>query len=64
MLNCVFHPIDDMRVVDDVERERLLATDSWFDTPTEAKALRKKHEERAMEDMKSEKPKKVKAKKE
>ena len=64
MLNCVFHPIDDMRVVDDEERERLLATGSWFDSPLKAKALRDKHEERAVEDMKSEKPKRVKVKKE
>jgi hypothetical protein len=48
MLNCVYHPIDEMRVVDDVEKERLIATGVWFDHPLKAKALREKYE---MEEM-------------
>lgn len=44
MLNCVYHPIDDMRVVDNEERNRLLASGSWFDSPAEAKQLREKVE--------------------
>lgn len=45
MLNCVYHPIDDMRVVENEERERLLASGFWFDTPTEAQAVREKVEQ-------------------
>ena len=44
MLNCVYHPIGDMRVVDNDERERLLASGFWFDKPTEARAAREKVE--------------------
>ena len=59
MLNCVYHPIDDMRVVDDMERERLVASGFWFDSPKDAKAFRSKVEK----DVKDEsKPKKAKAK--
>lgn len=61
MLNCVFHPIDSMRVVEDDERERLLASGFWFDSPTEAKAYRDKVETEVKDEPK---PKKAKAKKE
>lgn len=40
MLTCVFHPIDDMRVVDEVEAERLRASGVWFDSPKDAEAYR------------------------
>lgn len=40
MLNCVYHPIDDMRVVSDEERETLLASGFWFDSPLDARAYR------------------------
>lgn len=61
MLNCVFHPVDAMRVVENEEREKLLASGFWFDSPDEAKAARQKVEE----DIKNEpKPKKAKAKQE
>ena len=59
MLNCVYHPIDDMRVVDNEEREKLLASGAWFDSPLEAKALRDKHEHQILNDPK---PRKQKAK--
>lgn len=56
MLNCVYHPIDDMRVVDDEERKRLVASGMWFDSPADATEFRKKMEN----DIKSEsKPKKA-----
>lgn len=44
MLNCVYHPIDEMQVVDDVEYERLLATGVWFASPKTALEYRKKIE--------------------
>ncbi len=57
MLTCVFHPIDDMRVVEEDEAEQLRASGVWFDSPTEAQAYRAKVEQ----DIKKEKAiKKVK----
>ncbi len=44
MLNCVYHPIDDMQVVDDVEYERLLATGVWFASPKTALEYRNRVE--------------------
>jgi hypothetical protein len=46
MLCCVYHPTENMRVVEDVERDRLLATGVWFNTPNEAKQLRNDYERR------------------
>lgn len=45
MLTCVFHPIDDMRVVEEDEAERLRASGVWFDSPVEAKQYRLKVED-------------------
>lgn len=59
MLHCLYHPIDDPRVVDNEEREKLLATGVWFDHPQEAIAYR----ERVEKEIKQEpKPKKAKVK--
>jgi hypothetical protein len=44
MLTCVYHPIDDPRVVEDDEAEKLKASGVWFDSPLEAKAYRAKVE--------------------
>ncbi len=44
MLTCVYHPIDDMRVVEDDEADRLKASGVWFDCPAKAKAYRNKVE--------------------
>jgi hypothetical protein len=44
--NCVYHPVHEMRVVSDAEKEQLLATGVWFDHPTKAKDMRAKHEQR------------------
>lgn len=63
MLNCVYHPIDEMRVVDNLERDRLLASGVWFDSPQEAKAYREKVEQEIKDEPKEEpKPKKAKDK--
>ena len=63
MLNCVYHPIDDMRVVENEERERLLASGFWFDSPAKAKAAREKIEQEIKDEPKAEPVKeKVKAK--
>ena len=44
MLWCLFHPVDDMRVVNAEEREKLLALGSWFEHPDDAKKMRKDYE--------------------
>jgi hypothetical protein len=49
MLTCIYHPTDNMRVVEDVERDRLVASGAWFDTPTEAKQMRAEYERRIRE---------------
>lgn len=54
MLNCVYHPIDDMRVVENEERERLLASGFWFDSPVKAKAAREKIEQEIKDESKPE----------
>lgn len=58
MLNCVYHPVEEMQVVDDAERDRLLATGVWFDHPNKAKAMREKIEN----DIKNERNEKVEPK--
>lgn len=60
MLNCVYHPIDDMRVVDDEERAQLLASGFWFDSPGEAEEKRESYEQKLREQSKHSKPKKGK----
>lgn len=45
MLTCVYHPIDDMRVVEEDEANRLKETGGWFDSPAKAKKYREKVEE-------------------
>ncbi|HXK00706.1 MAG TPA: hypothetical protein VNF93_02330 [Buchnera sp. (in: enterobacteria)] len=44
MINCIYHPVYPMRVVDDEEYEKLLATKEWFKHPNEAKQVREKYE--------------------
>ena len=44
-LYCVYHPIDEMRVVNAEERESLKATGVWFDSPKEAEVYRDHVEE-------------------
>lgn len=57
MLNCVYHPIDSMRVVDNEDRQKLLASGFWFDSPDEAKKSREKVEKQIMDEPKPEKAK-------
>lgn len=45
MLTCVYHPIDDFRVVEEDEAERLMASGVWFDSPIKAKEYRAKVED-------------------
>jgi len=45
MLTCVYHPIDDFRVVEDDEAETLKASGVWFDSPAKAKEYRAKVED-------------------
>lgn len=57
MLCCIYHPTEQMRVVEDVERDKLIATGLWFNTPNEAKQVRNDYERRIRE---GEKPRKRK----
>jgi len=58
MLTCVYHPIDEMRVVEDDEAEQLKASGVWFDSPLKAKEYRTKVEDEIKEEeSKVEKPK-------
>lgn len=58
MLTCVYHPIDDFRVVEEDEAQRLMALGVWFDSPTKAKAYRLKVEEEIKEETKVDAPSK------
>lgn len=67
MLTCVYHPIDDYRVVEEDEAERLMASGVWFDSPAKAKEYRLKVEdeiknESEVEELAVEKPKVVQSK--
>ena len=44
MLTCVYHPIDDVRVVEEDEAERLMLSGVWFDSPVKAREYRLKVE--------------------
>jgi len=44
MLTCVFHPIDAMRVVEEDDAARLIASGVWFDSPALAQNYRVKVE--------------------
>lgn len=57
MLTCVFHPIDSMRVVEEDEAVRLIASGVWFDSPVKAKQYREKVEDEIKEESKVKKPK-------
>ncbi len=52
MLTCVYHPIDDVRVVEDDEADRLKASGGWFDSPAKAKAYRLKVEDEIKQESK------------
>ena len=57
MLTCVYHPIDDYRVVEEDEAERLMASGVWFDSPVKAKQYRLKVEDEIKNESKAEEPK-------
>lgn len=57
MLTCVYHPIDDMRVVEADEAEKLLASGVWFDSPLKANQYREKVENEIKQESEAEKPK-------
>lgn len=57
MLTCVYHPIDDMRVVEEDEANSLKASGFWFDCPAKAKSYRKKVEDDMKAESKEDKPK-------
>ena len=50
MINCIYHPVYPMRVVNDEEYEELLAGGEWFKHPNEAKNVRKDYEEQIRRD--------------
>lgn len=45
MINCIYHPFHKMRVVDDEEYQKLLATGEWFKHPNEAKKFKESQNE-------------------
>ena len=57
MLTCVYHPIDDMRVVEADEAEVLKASGIWFDSPKKAKEYRMKVENEMKDEAKQPKAK-------
>lgn len=57
MLTCVYHPIDDMRVVEKDEADRLKASGVWFDSPLKAKQYREKVENEIKQEAEAEKRK-------
>lgn len=60
MLSCVYHPTQSMRVVEDEERNKLLAS-GWFNSPLDAKNAGKVKEQNVVLESK---PKKQKTRKE
>jgi hypothetical protein len=46
MLMCVYHPVNEMKVVEEEEGEELIATGVWFKHPNDAKDMRAKYEQR------------------
>lgn len=50
MLCCVFHPTAPMRVVEEDERDELLKTGLWFNSPADAKVLKKRCEDKIKEE--------------
>lgn len=44
MINCVYHPYKEVRVVNDEDYQELLKSGEWFATPTLAKEARLKDE--------------------
>lgn len=46
MLHCVYHPTGELRVVEDEEKDSLIATGVWFDHPLKAKEARENNEKR------------------
>jgi hypothetical protein len=59
MLTCIYHPIDDMRVVEEDEAERLMASGVWFDNPDKAQDYKLQ----VQDDIKKEKAEKSKSSK-
>jgi len=55
MLTCVFHPIDAMRVVEEDEAEKLMASGVWFDSPQKAQQYRDKVEDEIKQESEDEK---------
>jgi len=52
MLTCVYHPIDDFRVVEEDEADQLKATGVWFDSPVKAANYRAEVEREIAEEAK------------
>lgn len=57
MLTCVYHPLDDMQVVEDEVAVKMLASGVWFDSPKKAKEYRMKVEDEVEKEALVKKPK-------
>ena len=53
MLTCIFHPLDPMRIVEEDEAEKLMASGTWFDSPAKAQSYRAKVEEEIKQESKA-----------
>lgn len=57
MLTFIYHPIDEPRVVEEDEAEKMLASGVWFDSPLKAKQYREKVEQEIKNESKPSKAK-------
>ena len=62
MLNCVYHFTGNMQVVDDEEKETLIATGAWFDHPLKAQAYKEELSKMTFDEPKPKKRQKDKPK--
>lgn len=44
MLHCIYHPYKELRVVEDEEKNQLVASGEWFDHPLKAMAAKERLE--------------------
>jgi len=57
MLTCIYHPLDEMLVVEADEAEKMVASGVWFYSPLHAKAYREKVEGEIKQESSAPKPK-------
>lgn len=48
-LNCIYHPIHPMRVVEDEEKDKLISSEGWFDHPSLASLAKEDYEKKRLQ---------------